>query len=147
MAFPFSEENQASRQRLVALASRLSDQELVRANAHGWTVAALLAHIAFWDQRILVLLRRWQAHGVDESPVDPDMINDALHPLLLALEPRTAVRLCLATAEAVDTALEGITDELMAEIEASPNHFRLNRSLHRDDHLQEIERLLQEAGR
>lgn len=142
MTFPFTQENKASRQRLEVFVRDLSDQDLARTNAHGWTVAALLAHIAFWDQRVLVLLHRWKENGVDESPVDPDMINDAIRPLLLALDPHTAVQLCLDSAEAVDAELELITAELMAEIEASPNHFRFNRALHRDDHLQEIERLL-----
>lgn len=142
MTFPFIEANDASRQRLASFVGGLSDEELGRVTAEGWTVAALLAHVAFWDNRLLVLLRRWQANGVDESPVDPDMINDAIKPLLLALEPRTAVELCLASAEAVDMALEGITAELVAAIEASPNHFRFNRAHHRDDHLGEIERLL-----
>jgi hypothetical protein len=142
MTFPFIQENRNSRQRLERFVRSLSDEELTRSNAEGWTVAALLAHIAFWDNRLLVLLRRWQGNGVDESPVDPNMINDAVKPLLLALQPHKAAELCLASAEAVDTALEGITAELVEAIEASPNHFRFNRALHRDDHLGEIERLL-----
>jgi hypothetical protein len=142
MAFPFIQENIASRQRLVSFVGRLSDEDLGHINAEGWTVAALLAHLAFWDNRVLVLLRRWQAQGVDESPVDPDMINDSLKPLCLALEPHTAVELCLASAEAVDAELEAITAELVEAIETSPTFFRFNRAHHRDDHLGEIERLL-----
>jgi hypothetical protein len=140
--FPFLEENRISRQQLETFVRRLSDEDLGRSNPYGWTVAALLAHLAFWDQRVLVLLRRWKAEGVDESPVDPDMINDALRPLCLALDPHTAVELCLSSAATVDAELETITAELVEAIEASPNHFRFNRALHRNDHLNEIENLL-----
>jgi hypothetical protein len=140
--FSFLEENRVSRHRLENFVQRLSEDDLARSNPHGWTVAALLAHLAFWDQRVLVLLRRWKAEGVDESPVDPDMINDSLRPLCLALDPRAAIELCLSSAAAVDAELETITAELVETIEASPNHFRFNRALHRNDHLNEVEELL-----
>jgi hypothetical protein len=142
MTFPFLQENTASRQRLESLVGRVSDEDLTRSNPHGWTVAALLAHLAFWDQRALVLLRRWKEKGVDPSPVDADAMNDALKPLCLVLDSRRAVELCLASAEAVDAELETITPELVEAIQASPTHFRFNRALHRHDHLNEIERLV-----
>jgi hypothetical protein len=91
---------------------------------------------------MLVLLRRWQQTGVDDSPVDPDMINDSLRPLCLALEPRVAAELCLASAKETDAALAAISPELFEAIQASPNHYRFNRSLHRNDHMDEIARLL-----
>lgn len=142
MPFPFIQENAASRQRLAALAHSLAPDDLARSNPAGWTVAALLAHLAFHDQRHLVLLRRWKAQGVDASPLDSDAINDALKPFCLALEPSAAVALCLASAEAVDAEMETLTADLLAEIAASGSWFRPNRSLHRASHLGEIERLL-----
>jgi hypothetical protein len=72
------------------------------------------------------------------------MINESLKPMCLALNPHTAVELCLSSAAAVDAELEGITAALVEQIEASPNHFRFNRALHRNDHLEEIERLLKQ---
>jgi hypothetical protein len=139
----FSQENITSRRRLEKLVGQLSAADLALANSDGWTVAALLAHLAFWDQRIVALTHRWLASGtIDESPVDPDAMNDALKPLCLALEPQAAVALCLASAEAADEALERLGPELIAQIRTSPVHFRFNRALHRDDHLGEIERLL-----
>ena len=142
MAFPFLEENTASRRRLETLVRRLSEADLTRFTAQGWTIAALLAHLAFWDQRALVLLRRWKEKGVDPSPIDADAVNDALKPLCLALDRRQAVALCLASAEAVDAELETITPDLVEQILASSTHFRFNRALHRNDHLNEIELLL-----
>jgi len=142
MTYPFIEENNASRRRLKAIIDRLSAEDFTRTTAGGWTVASLLAHLAFWDQRIVVLLRRWKASGVDESPVDSDMINDSLKPLLITLQPRAAVELCLLSAEAADAEVEALAPELYEQIQASPNHFRFNRSLHRNNHLNEIEQLL-----
>ena len=147
MAVPFLEDNARSRRKLEALAQRLSEADLLRTTSDGWSVASLFAHLAFWDRRVLVLLRRWKEKGVDESPVDSDALNDALQPLCRALDPHTAVRLCLASAEAADAELETISSGLIAQIEASPTHFRFNRGLHRNDHLDQIERLLSAGSR
>lgn len=143
MTMLFVQENTTSRRRLETLVRRLSAEDLARSTPSGWTVAALLAHLAYWDQRVLVLLRRWKEHGVDLSPVDSDAVNDAIKPLCLALDAQAAIQLCLSSAQAVDAELEAISDGLVEEIKASSNHFRFDRSLHRSDHLDEIERLLQ----
>jgi hypothetical protein len=142
VAFPFVEEHAASRRRLQELVARLTPADFARATRSGWTISALLAHLAFWDNRVLVLLRRWKAQGVDESPIDPDAMNDALRPLFLAMDPEVAAQLCLSSARAVDADLETVTSSLAQEIEASSTYFRFNRALHRDDHLNEIENLL-----
>lgn len=94
---------------------------------------------------MLVLLRRWWAQGVDLSPVDPDAVNDALRPLPLALDPQAAVALCLSSAAALDAELETLTADLIEQIQASGTHFRFNRALHRNDHLNEMERLVRPA--
>ena len=138
----FIQENTESRKNLEDFVRRLSKDDLRRPDASGWTVAALLAHLAFWDQRVIVLLRRWKENGVDASPVDANAVNDALKPLCLALDPAAAVELCLSSAQEVDAELEVIDSKLVQEIQDSPNHFRFNRSLHRSDHLNEIEALL-----
>jgi hypothetical protein len=122
--------------------ARLRPEDYGLSTPTGWSVTALLAHLAFWDNRVFVLLRRWKTKGVDESPVDSEAMNDALKPLLAAVEPQAAARLCLSSAQAVDAELETITPDLIREIEASSVHFRLNRALHRNDHLDEIEKLL-----
>lgn len=142
MSFAYTEQNNASRLRLERFIDSLSDAELARPTPYGGTVAGLLAHMAFWERRMLVLLRRWSASGVDESPVDPDMINDALVPFWEALDGRAAARLCREAAAENDAMLEAMSPELMADIEASGNFFRVNRSLHRNGHLDDLERFL-----
>src|SRR3972149_3651004 len=85
-------ENTATRERLKALVARLSDDDLRRPLEEGWTVGATLAHIAFWDQRALRLLEKWERQGVSPSPLpaDVDAINDAMRALCLAIPPRQA---------------------------------------------------------
>ena len=87
MPFPFTQENAASRQRLEALISDLTEDQLRLMSHDGWTIAAFLAHLACWDQRHLHLIRRWKAGGIDESPVDPTAINESIKPLCDWREP------------------------------------------------------------
>ena len=146
MTFPYSKENAESYQRLKSLAHRLTDTDLALSTEYGWTVAALLAHLAFWDQRVLVILRRWKEEGFDPSPIDSGAVNDSLKVICHALEPRRAVDLCLVSAEAVDAELETLSPELVKQIEehaeATETQFRMNRSLHRNGHLNDIDALL-----
>lgn len=142
MTFPFVTQNSESRHKLESVVRALSDADLIRANAEGWTIGALLAHVAFWDRRALVLIRRWKANGVDESDIDPDAINDALKPIFLVLDPRKSAELCLTSAAEIDAELETLTPELYNAIESGPAFYRFDRSLHRTDHMGEIATLL-----
>ena len=146
MTFPYSEQNAQSRRRLETLVRGLSDEDLARSTNYGWTVAGLLAHLAFWDQRVLVILKRWKEEGFDSSPIDAAAVNDSLRVICHALDPHTAIELCLSSAEAVDAELETLTPEMVKQIEehaaATETQFRMNRSLHRDGHLNDIEALL-----
>ena len=83
-------ENQAALERLRALVDLLSDQELSRPMEAGWTVAGVLAHLAFWDYRIVTLVDQWGTDGRGTPPPGhdesaTDWINDASKPLCLAL--------------------------------------------------------------
>lgn len=142
MARSFVDENTRSRQRLEMLTARLSPTDLTRTTSFGWTVSALLAHLAYWDRRVLVLLRRWKEKGFDESPVDADAVNDALQALCHAIDPHRAIELCRESARMADAEIETAADALVARIAESSTHFRLNRGLHRNDHLDQIEQLL-----
>jgi hypothetical protein len=148
MSFPYSQQNADSRRRLESLVSGLSDEDLARSTDYGWTVAALLAHLAFWDHRMSVILHHWQEEGFDPSPIDSTAVNDALKVICHALEPHTAARLAISAAEKVDAEFETLSDEFVQQIEqhieATSTQFRMNRSLHRDGHLNDIETLLQQ---
>lgn len=143
MTTPFDHDNTTSRARLEVFVRGLTDEQLQRPTPYGGTVAGLLAHMAFWDRRVTVLLRRWKAAGaVDDSPVDADMINDALVATHAALPPRAAADLCLRAAAEADAEVATITPELLAAIEASDVFIRLNRGLHRAAHLADLEPLV-----
>jgi hypothetical protein len=146
MTFPYSQENADSYQRLKSLVHRLTDTDLTLSTDYGWTIAALLAHLAFWDQRMVVILKRWEESGLDDSPIDSMAVNDALKIICHALEPRTAANLSLIAAERIDAELDTLTPEFVKQIEehieANSIQFRMNRSLHRAGHLDDIEALL-----
>jgi hypothetical protein len=138
--------NDAARSKLRALAARLTDADLARPMPAGWTVASVLAHVAFWDQRILVLLDRWEQspstvpRAINEA--DVDWVNDATKALLLAMPPRRAAELTVATAEAVDARVAALPDDLLARNKAAGSPLSMTRSVHREEHLNEIERVL-----
>ena len=146
MPFPYSEQNTQSRRRLEMLIRRLSEEDFARSTDYGWTVSALLAHLAFWDLRMSAILQHWQAEGLDPSPVDMMVVNDSLKVICHAIEPRAAAELALSAAEKIDKQLEALTAEQVKEIEehaaATETQFRMNRALHRGGHLNDIEALL-----
>jgi uncharacterized damage-inducible protein DinB len=146
MTFPYAQQNDESRRRLTALVKDLSDADLARSTDYGWTVAALLAHLAFWDQRMIMILKRWKEEGLDASPMDTGVVNDSLRVICRALERRKAIELCLSSAEAADAELAKLTAEEVKRMEehasATDTQFRMNRSLHRNSHLDDIETLL-----
>jgi hypothetical protein len=150
MTFPYSQQNVVSRQRLKALVAGLSDDDLARTTDYGWTVAALLAHLAFWDYRMSVILRRWQEQELDESPIDSTAVNDALRFVCHQLEPRTAAQLAITAAQQIDSELETLSSGRVKQFEehaaATSTQFRMNRSLHRNGHLDEIEALLHKSS-
>ena len=139
-------ENNTERERLKALVARLSDAELSRPMPAGWTVAGVLAHMAFWDARALYFMNRW-ASGIapspaDHEPGDVNWINDSAKPLCLALPPRTAAQLALQLAEETDQRVAALSDEIVAQMIAIGPPFNLSRASHRGEHLDEIEQAL-----
>jgi len=137
--------NDTERARLEAVVARLSDTELQRPMSGGWTVAGVLAHLAFWDQRAFLLLDRWQREGMTPPPgdrADVDWINDASKPMFLALPPRRAAEMALAIAEATDRRVASLSDDLITRNAALGTPVTLVRADHRREHLDEIERAL-----
>ena len=102
-------------------------------------MAGALGHLAFWDSRALLLIKRWKQTGVKRSPVDVDAINDAMKPLLPAIPPRRVAEMAMEAATAMDEKIEVLSPDLIAQIEAQGTNFRLNRGLHRKAHVDQIE--------
>jgi len=137
-------ENDRERRRLEDLVDKLDDAALSRPMPAGWTVAGVLAHLAFWDQRILTFIDLLKS-GVKipaEDPIAVEWINEAAKPAQLALMPRRAATLAVVTARAIDQAVATLSDELLAKNAAAGGPINLRRAEHRREHLDEIERVL-----
>ena len=137
-------ENDRERLRLEALVDKLDDAALSRPMPAGWTVAGVLAHLAFWDQRIVTFIDLLKG-GVKipaEDPIAVEWINEAAKPAQLALTPRRAATLAVVTARAIDQAVATLSDELLAKNAAAGGPINLRRAEHRREHLDEIERVL-----
>jgi uncharacterized damage-inducible protein DinB len=137
--------NRRERERLQALVARLSDADLAHPLNGKWTVAATLAHMAFWDWRALALVERFEQRRFTlppENPIEVDSTNQAAFRLAEALPLREAARLALAAAEAVDGRIETASPELLDALPEEDCPVNPWRSEHRAEHLDEIERLL-----
>jgi hypothetical protein len=139
---PFVAENAKERERLRSLVKRLTDEELSLPLGNGWTIAVAFAHLSFWDQRILFLMRKWKKSGIEPSSIDIDVTNDSLLSQWLAIPPRKAANLAILSAEAIDRELEEASSDFIIEIEGLGEKFRLYRSIHRKLHLDQIEKFL-----
>jgi len=139
-------ENRAQLERLRALTDKLSDQQLTGSLEAGWTVAGVLAHLAFWDQRIVTLLDRWAGgQGTPPAAYDGaavDWINDAGKPLCLALPPRVAARMAVEAAVAADERVAALSDAQLAANAAAGTPISVRRAEHRREHLDEIDQIL-----
>jgi hypothetical protein len=134
--------NTVERQHVIALVDRLTNEELNHPLEAGWTIAGVLAHLAFWDQRALILLKKWQQEGIGPSAIDVDVVNEATRLLCIALPPRVAAQLAIATAETIDRVIDQLDPAMIAEIETNGQTVRLDRAHHRREHLVQIEQAL-----
>ena len=137
----FIERNRASTNRIRELVARLTEADLQHPVGEHWTVAITLAHLAFWDRRMLYLLEQTEQAGTLVIPELDIFVNDLSLPLWAAIPPREAARIAIETAEAVDRRLEDFPPALLAEISADSERW-LVRAWHRERHLDEVEAAL-----
>jgi hypothetical protein len=145
---PFTE-NSAQSDRLAQLAGRLSESDLLREVNAGWTIAATLGHVAFWDRWAQCLIHRWRS-GQLPPPSLPrwydDAVNETLLPQWRALPPTAAAALAVQAAQAVDHELFRLESPVLAAIAAAGESNLLSRHRHRRKHLDQIEWLMTETG-
>jgi hypothetical protein len=137
----FTKRNRASTERIRELAARLTDEQLLHPVGEHWTVAVAFAHLAFWDLRALDLLDRTEREGHLSAPEIDVSVNDLSLQFWKALPPRQAVQLAIESAEALDKRLEGFAPGLLEEIHTVRDRW-VERSLHRNEHLDEVEAAL-----
>jgi hypothetical protein len=143
----YAEPNTNSREDLGTLVRHLTEEDLARPLEAGWTVAAVLAHLAFWDARALTLIRKWKVEGIGPSPIDVDAVNEAARCLCLAIPPAAAAELVFEQAREIDAEIEGLEGSFLAEMADRGQTVRLDRAAHRQDHLRQIEAALGRGSR
>jgi hypothetical protein len=135
--------NRASRDRLAAVIAQLGDRSIPLPG--GWTAAALLAHLAFWDGLGAARLEKYLR---DRKPMEfgsdalTEFINAAGLAQWTATPLRAAAALATDAAAKVDRVIEGVPKDVFDAIRALDAPRVLDRSLHRKEHLDEIERAL-----
>jgi hypothetical protein len=137
----FDQNNQASRDRLVALVQGLTEESLQQQTNDDWTIAATLAHIAFWDR---MCLARWDAFdaGAQLTNIPSsiiDLVNAANLPLWRALSGRAAVDLLMQATRDFDQRIGTISDGAVQAAISGGFESMLDRSRHRNAHAAEIE--------
>jgi hypothetical protein len=132
--------NEESRRSLESLCARLTDDDLSRRTGGGWTVAATLAHLGFWDR---VTLERWKllAAGRRVEFID-DLVNAAAAADWHAVPRRDAVRLALEAARVVDRHIAQMADDLAGRVEPVQGNRLYERFRHRNEHIADIEAAL-----
>ena len=133
--------NRAALERLEGVIARLGGRDVVLDD--DWTAAALLAHIAFWDRLATARLERHLREG--EPPVFAtdavtDLTNEAAlrqwkdtPPLVAGMQAREA-------AAQIDRLIEGLPADKLDGLKALGRSFLIDRSNHRKEHLDQIER-------
>jgi hypothetical protein len=138
----YVEANRASLDRMRTFVETATDDDLQTEMPAGWTVSAVLGHLAFWDQRVQVVLDMVE-EGVKPPPYDEgsvDWINDTAKRFLLAMEPRALARLAVEIATRTDERAANLSDELLEE--ATQTWFTQERWRDRNEHLDEIDQAL-----
>ena len=137
------ERNRASRERLAALIARLGERTVVLPD--GWTAAAVLGHLAFWDR---VTLARWEKHLREGRPLEAfpenlvEFVNAAGLPQWTATPLGSAIADVTAATESVDLLIAGVSRSEAEEAYRTRPRL-VDRSLHRNEHLDGLERALE----
>ena len=138
--------NRSQTERLRTLTATLDDAAFTVRLPNGWTVAGILAHLAFWDRQRLCLMRSWSAGNWGPGGYDGELFNETMRPLLELIPGDLAAGAALHAAEEVDAFLLQVTDDVIAGALARPDAPNLDRGSHREYHLDQIEQALRRTG-
>jgi uncharacterized damage-inducible protein DinB len=133
--------NRKSTERMQQIIHGLSEEELSRTIGNNWSIAVTLAHLAFWDQRVIHVIETAKKNNVLNAPLFDDQLNDILAPILEAIPPAEAARMAVKIAGTLDRLLEECPPELINQMMMKNNRL-VERSLHRNNHLDEIESMM-----
>jgi Mycothiol maleylpyruvate isomerase N-terminal domain len=140
----FVELNRASTDRIRALVASLDDIKMQHPVGEHWTVAIALAHLAFWDRRVIFILDETERDGKAVAPEIDVVVNDLSLPFWAAIPAHEAARIAIESAQALDKRLEDFPPEILEAV-YNQNKRWVIRALHRDEHLDEIDLALRES--
>jgi DinB family protein len=135
--------NRAARERLAVVIARVGERDVTADG--GWTAAGLLAHLAFWDRLAVARLERHLREG--EPPVFAadavtDLTNAAGMRQWKDTPPRVAGAQAREAAAEIDRLIEGLPADKLEGLKTLGRSFLIDRSEHRKEHLDQIERAL-----
>ena len=102
---PYIQVNDRERERLREFINRVDDDALAAPANEYWTVAGVLGHMAYWDNRVLVFvdkIDRGEPWVPSDAEPEGDWLNDSTRPIIHAIAPRAAAELALRIAEETD---------------------------------------------
>jgi hypothetical protein len=137
----FIELNRASTERIRKLVANLNDKQMQTKVGEHWTVSIALAHLAFWDGRVLFALDMTERDGKLVTPQIDIIVNDISLPLWAVIPSHEATRLAIETADALDKRLEEFSPVFLEEL-YNFNKRWVVRALHRGEHLDEVDAAL-----
>ncbi|HMX74323.1 MAG TPA: hypothetical protein PKE35_08710 [Anaerolineales bacterium] len=137
----YTQLNRASTERIKQLAASLSDEEMQTRVGEHWTVSIALAHLAWWDRRVMYVLDMTVKNGKLFVPEIDIIVNDLSLPLWAAIPPREAARIAIESSDDLDAQLEAFPQDLLEEI-YNYNKRWVVRALHRNEHLNEVDAAL-----
>ena len=135
--------NRAARERLDAVIARVGQRDVV-VDAD-WTAAGLLAHLAFWDRLATARLERHLREGgppIFATDEVTDLTNAAGMRQWKETPPRVAGTQAREAAAEIDRLIETLASDKLDGLKALGRSFLIDRSNHRKEHLDQIERAL-----
>jgi DinB superfamily len=145
---PYIQVNDRERERLREFINRVDDDALAAPANEYWTVAGVLGHMAYWDNRVLVFadkIDRGEPWVPSDAEPEGDWLTDSTRPIIHAIAPRAAAELALRIAEETDARVAELPLNRMAPLDPD-SPISPARGEHRGEHLDELERALRDRA-
>ena len=144
----YIQDNDRERERLREFINGADDDALASPANEYWTIAGVLVHMAYWDSRVLVLadkIDRGEPWAPSDAEPEGDWLNDSIRPIIHAVAPRAAAELALRIAEETDARVAVLPLDRMYPLDPE-SPISAARSVHRGEHLDELERAVRDRG-
>jgi hypothetical protein len=137
--------NEKSLARMQAIVGSLDDRTMRLSVEEGWSISAVLAHLAFWEHSFLTRCDAFHDQG-EFVTIDEDterLINKTSLPLWRSIPGRIAANMALEAATATTIATAAITTDLEHHLTDRQCQTLLDHSQRRNAHLDAIEGVLE----